>query len=190
MGQIRKHEDASLENNIRYACDGNFQAIIYDDFSGGPLEVTYLGYCWWVTTPGQKLQPLENYFEGEDIGFKFLCGADGRVGAVALAKMLGKALEEPEDDVETVLRNRVQALKRLGATLCVSSEPLVLELEVFENKKETMRQGKYSMWCHLADDFSEMVFDSDNFDSKQHAEEWAFLFFDFLKSLGIDIKIV
>ena len=177
-----------MDNLFEYKI--GLKAIVYDDFSGGPLKVTYLGDSWWVTTAGQKLQPLENYFEGMDIGFDYLCGADGKVGVLALAKMLGKALEEPEDAVETVLRNRVQALKRLGATLCVADEPLVLELEVFENKKDTMRQGKYSMWCYLADDFGEMVFDIDKFDSKQHAEEWACLYFDFLESLGIDIKIV
>ena len=119
----------SLPSGGLATCANGFQAIVYNDFSGAPLKVTNLDGRWWVTTPGERLQPLENYFEGEDIDFIYLTEAGGKVGALALAKMLGKALEEPEDEVEQVLRNRVRDLKRMGVELNVKDEPLVLELK-------------------------------------------------------------
>ena len=176
--------------NIRYAYEGNFQCIVYNDFSGAPLKVTFLDGRWWVTTPGERLQPLDDYFEGEDIGFNFLCEAYGTVGALALAKMLGKAVEEPEDEVYKVLRNRVEDLKRLGVELDVEDEPLVLELQVFSNEGKSRRQGKHSTWCHLADNFCEMLFDIDGLGSKSEAEQWAFRYFEFLQDIGIEITVI
>ena len=68
----------------------NFKAIVYDDFAAHPLKVTFLGNRWWVTTPGEPLQPLDKVFGDKTIGFCFLCEAGGRVGALALAKLLGE----------------------------------------------------------------------------------------------------
>ena len=102
--------------------------IVYDDFSGSPLSVTFLGNRWWVTTPGVKLQPLEDHFEGGGINFYYLTEAGGRVGALALARMLAKTLENPEDAVDVCLRKRVDSLKRMGVTLDVKDEQLTLEL--------------------------------------------------------------
>ena len=171
-------------------CVNNFQAIVYSSFAGTPLKTTFLDGRWWVTTPGEKLQLLENYFEGEDIGFNFLCEADGKVGALALTKMLGKALEEPEEEVDKVLRNRVSDLKRLGVELDVKDEALMLELQVVPNEGKTRRQGKYSVWCHLADNFCEMLFDIDAFETKKDAEEWSRYLFDYLEELGVKFTIV
>lgn len=60
----------------------NFQAVVYNDFSGVPLKITNLDGRWWVTTPGERLQLLKDYFGGEDIGFNYLCEANGTVGAL------------------------------------------------------------------------------------------------------------
>lgn len=190
MQRNKQHKAASPIENIRYAHVNNFQAVVYDDFAGVPLKVTFLDGRWWLTTPGERLQLLENYFEGEDIRFRFLCEADSKVGALALAKMLGKALEEPEDEVGKVLRNRVMDLKRLGAELDVKDEALVLKLQVFPNEGKTRRQGKYSVWCHLADNFCEMLFDINAFETKNDAEEWTLYLFDYLEELGVEFTIV
>ena len=72
------------------------QAVVYDDYAGFPYRVSFLGDCWWVTTPGEPLQPLSELLD-DDISFNFLCGGDGKVGVLPLAMMLGKALTEPED---------------------------------------------------------------------------------------------
>ncbi len=185
-----KSNSAMPTDIVRYAHTRDFQAVVYDEFSGSPLMVTFLGNQWWVTTPGEKLQPLEEYFEGEDIGFRFLCEANGKVGALALAKMIGKAAEEPEDDVRKVMRQRVECLKRLGVKLEVKDESLALEMKVFSNEDTHFRQGKFSMWCHATANCYELLFDIDGFGSREDAEEWAGCYLDILEELGINFNII
>lgn len=168
----------------------HFKVVVYDDFSGFPLSVTFLGNRWWVTTPGMRLEPLKDHFEGEDIHFNFLCEAGGTVGALALARMLGLALTNPEDRVDECMRNRVAALKRLGVTLDVKDEALALELVVYSNEGFRTRQGDYSVKCHLAGNYFGQLFDIDAFDSKQDAEGWAGYFFDYLEELNINFTII
>ena len=176
--------------NKKQQKEGVFRAIVYDDFLAVPYSVTFIGGRWWVTTPGEKLQTLDEFTDSDDLGFNFLCEADGKVGALALAKMLGVALENPEDKVDDVLRHRVDSLKRLGVTLDVKDEPLVLELEIISNENFSLRHGKFSALCNLHGNFFEKVFDIDAFDSKSDAEEWAGYYFDMLESLGIEFRIV
>ena len=174
------------ENNKSFEC----KAVVYDDFSGVPYMLTVLGGQWWVTTSNEKLQPLSDFTDSEDIGFCYLCEAGGTVGALALTRMLGKAAENPEDTVDTVLRLRVESLKRLGVTLDVKDEPLTLELEIIPNPEGGFRHGKYSAVCHLHGNFSEQIFDIDAFDCKENAEEWVGYYFDTLRETGIEFKII
>ena len=167
-------------------CGNESRIVVYDDFMGVPYSVAFIGNMWWMTTPGEKLQTLEDFFDGEDIGFCYLCEAGGTVGALALARMLGKTLENPEDTVDTVLRLRVESLKRLGVTLDVKDEPLTLELEIISNPEGGFRHGKYSAVCHLHGNSSEQLFDIDAFESKHDAEQWVGYYFDTLESLGIE----
>ncbi len=171
-------------------CGSVYKAVVYDNFAGCPIVVAFLGNRWWVVTPGEKVKPLDDYFDGEPISFRFLCEAGGKVGALALARMLGVALENPEDRVDEVLRQRVKSLERLGVTLDVRDEPLLLEMEAFSNDGRLSRHGTYSMMCHLHGNCFERIFDVDAFDSKADAEEWAGFYFDTLESLGIEFKIV
>lgn len=171
-------------------CVENFQCIVCDDFGGFPVKVTYLNGCWWVTTPGSTLQPLKDYVGKMELQHVFLTEAGGKVGALALTKMLGRALENPECEVYKVLRNRVSDLKRLGVELDVKDEELQLELEVINNEGKPGRQGNYSVTCHLADNVCEWVFDIDAFDSKRDAEQWSCYLFDFLEELGLHFTIV
>lgn len=166
-----------------------FSAVVYDDFSGFPLLVTFLGERWWVTTPGMVVEPLDDYLGG-DTRYIFLCEAGGTVGALALAKMLGQALEFPEDDVMEVLAHRVADLKHLGVTLDMKDEPLKLELTVLEHKKGSHRQGKFSVWCYARSNCYEQLFDIDAFDTKQEAEDWAMCYFEFLQDLGIEFTVI
>lgn len=164
------------------------QAVVYDDYAGFPYRVSFLGNRWWVTTPGEPLQPLSDLLD-DDISFNFLCGADGKVGALALAMMLGKALTEPEDEVMRVMHKRVKSLKRLGVRMDLHDEQLTLELRVFKHSKDSLRRGKYSVWCHERDCFYNMLFDIDGFDSREQAKEWPDYYFEFLGELGIDFKL-
>ena len=190
MKSKNQRQNATPINNIWCTHVNLSEAIVYDGFAGIPTRVTFLNGRWWVTTPGMKLQPLENFYDGECEDFFYLCELGGKVGALALAKMLGLALTNPEEEVDRVLRNRVQSLKRLGVVLDLKDEPLVMELEIFPNEVMLDRQGKYSMWCHLADNYSTCLFDIDAFESKKDAETWANIYFDQLESLGIEFSII
>lgn len=177
-------------NSIRQQKDWDFKAVVFDDFAGIPYSVTFIGNQWWVTTPGEKLMPLNKFMKAEGIGFCFLCENEGTAGALVLAKMLGKALTNPEDKVDEVLRQRVGSLKRLGITLDAKDEPLVLELEFFTHEERSFCQGNFSAFCHLCGNSFETIFDIDAFDSMHDAKEWVGYFFDTLENIGIEFKIV
>ena len=179
-----------LANALMKSVCVDLHCVVYDDFAGIPLSITFLGNRWWMTTSGEKLQPMEDYCDGDDISFCFLCEAGGKVGALALAKMLGKAAENPEDKVDEVLHQRVDSLKRLDVTLDVKDEPLLLELDIISNESYKHRQGKYSALCHLHGNLCERIFDIDAFDTKHDAEEWVSYYFDALEKQGIEFKIV
>ncbi len=168
----------------------NSSLVVYSEFSGLVLKVTFLGGQWWATTPGERLQPLEQYFDGEEISFRYLCEGGGKVGALALARLLGHALENPEYGISETLQQRVDALKRLGVRLDVKDEPLTVELTVFDNAGKSHRRGKYSAWCSLVGDSCTMLFDIDGFSAKNDAELWAFTYFEFLQDLGVDLIVV
>jgi hypothetical protein len=163
--------------------------VVYDSFSGIPLRVTFLGNSWWVTSPREKLQPLEKYFDCEDISFCYLCEAGGTVGALALARMLGYALENPEDDVSDVMHRRVAELNRLGVSFDLWDEPLLLELDVLPNGQNSRREGKFSVMCYAKGACNECLFNIDGFDSKADAEGRAMFYFDFLDYVGIRYTI-
>lgn len=169
---------------------GEIKVVVYDNYFGNPYTLTFLVNQWWITTPGEKLRTLDEFLDGDDIGFSYLCEAGGKVGALALAKMLGVALTNPEDEVDEVLRLRVESLKRLGVTLDVKDEPLTLELEIISNPEGGFRHGKFSAVCHLHGNFSEQLFDIDAFESKHDAEQWVGYYFDTLEKLGIEFRIV
>ena len=193
MNHIKSNQNKSATSGTAQSqtvkCGSVYKAVVYDNFAGCPIVVAFLGNRWWVVTPGEKVQPLDDYFDGEPISFCFLCEAGGKVGALALAKMLGVALENPEDRVDEVLRQRVKSLERLGVTLDVRDEPLLLEMEAFSNDGRPAR-GNYSMMCHLHGNCFERIFDVDAFESKHDAEEWVGYYFGALESLGIEFKIV
>ena len=190
MTRNKTKRSAAPEQYVRSAHVRENQAVVFDDFAGLPLQVTFLDGEWWITSPGFLLQPLKEFFDSDDVQYFYLCEPGGRVGALALAKMLGRALSHPEDTIDNVLPRRVQSLKRLGVTLDVKDETLTVELEVFSNKDYPHRQGKFSARCRLATDFCELLFDIDCFDKKADAEEWARVYFEYLESIGINIKII
>lgn len=188
----RKTATSGTTQETKVRCgEKGFQSIVYDDYSGLALKVSFLSDGrWWITTAGEMLQPLEEYARDLDIEVYYLCEAGGKVGALALAKLLGRAMEMPECEVDVVLHQRICALRRLGVTLDVVDEPLTLELRVFENPKDSLRRGKYSVWCYAVGNCHEWLFDLDGFSDKRDAEECALCYFDFLESLGMEIIII
>lgn len=168
----------------------NMQFVVYDNYSGTPILTTFLDNCWWITTPGLKLQPLEECLGGDDVSFYTLCEAGGTVGALALARMLGHVLENPEDDVCDVMHWRVAELNRLGVMFNLEDEPLLLELDVFPNGQNSRREGKFTMICYAKGACDEGLFNIDGFDCKEDAEKWARFYFVFLEHIGIRFTIL
>ena len=167
--------------------NSNNQIIAYESFSGNVYQLSFFDYQWWVTTPGEILQPASRIFGTEDIEFLFACNAGGKVDAITLAKILGKALENPYSTIDDELALRVAQLKRLGITEGWQGEQLDFEWEVFSNEKSPRRQGKFSVRCQrVGIIFS--VFDIDAFDVKSDAEHWAKTYFEFLRSQGITVN--
>lgn len=189
MATKKQNKQVAPINKNRFACEKDYQVIVYDDFSGFPMKVTFLDGRWWITSPGLILQPLEEFLDGMEAEYFLLCEVGEKVGVLALAKMLGQALENPADKVDETLRHRVEDLKRLGVMLDVKDEALAVELRVFQNREDSMRKGKFSMWCYLAGNFGEMLFDCDGFESRKDAEEWADYYFECLGELGVEYVI-
>jgi hypothetical protein len=143
-----------------------------------------------VTSPGVKLQPLEEHLGGGDVGYITLCEAGGTVGALAVAGMLGYALTNPESDVRDVMHWRVAELNRLGVTLDLQDEPLLLELDVFPNEHYSRREGKFTMTCYAQGACNVCLFNIDGFDLKVDAEGRARFYFDYLSHLGIRFTLI
>lgn len=182
---------ARINNKVEYPV--SISVIGYEDRMGIPMMTTLCGGQWWVTSPGLKVQPLYEYANDNNLSledFTYLSAPGGKVGALPLAKMLGAAMDAPEDVLGTVLRNRVKSLKRLGVVIDVKDEPLTMDLRVFSNEGLHYRCGKFSASCYLADDAFCKLFDVDAFSTKRDAEEWAFCYFEFLQDLGLDITII
>ena len=194
MTSNKQQKNATPKDIVRYAYEpGNFQAVVYDNYSGFPMLTTRHGGQWWITSPGMQVQPLydylnKSYLNREDI--IYLCEAGGTVGALAMARMLGKALTNPEAHVSEVMHWRVAELNRLGITFDLQDEPLLLELDVFPNGQNSRREGKFSVMCYAKGACNECLFNIDGFDRKEDAEEWARYYFDFLEHLGIRYTIL
>jgi hypothetical protein len=167
--------------------NSNNQIIAYESFSGNVYQLSFFGDEWWVTTPDEKLQHATGLFGMADIEFLFVCNAGGKVDAITLAKILGKALENPFSTIDDELALRVAQLKRLGITEGWQGEQLDFEWEVFSNEKSPRRQGKFSVRCQMVGIIFS-VFDIDAFDVKSDAEHWAKTYFEFLRSQGITVN--
>lgn len=165
--------------------------IVYDDYCGYPLRVTAIEGRWWVVTPGERLQRLEEYYKSKEIGFCCLCQEGEKVGAVALAQMLGRAAENPEMEVDTTLYNRVEHLRRMGVEFNLNDEPLKLQLRVLSNKPGSQLQGKSSLSCQMVNNMLCTLFVADCFDNEKDAQEWGQIYISFLRdTLKMDVEVI
>ena len=190
MKKVNLKTVATPNNIFRNAHESGNVAIVYDDFAGEPTRVTNIDGRWWVTTPNNLLQPLEEQYGGMNATYFYLCAPGEVVGALSLAKLLGKSIENPCFPVEDTLHHRIAELKRWGIMLNPKDEALTLELKVFANEPNVRRHGKYSVTCHAVGNCYEPLFDCDAFDNKEEAEEYAQLYFDFLDEIGIDYSFI
>lgn len=165
------------------------QVIIYSKYSAMPMRLTFLGGEWWITTPSVPLQKVDEYFDPDEAECVFLCKVGEKPGALAITKMLAKAVENAECAIDNVMEHRMKRLERLGVQLDVKDEKLELVEEIITHRPDSHRSGKYSLWIHAGDSFDKWLLDCEGFDSKTDAQLHAAIFLTFLESIGISYSL-
>ena len=162
----------------------NNQLIVYTEYSGLPMQVTFLDMQWWITTPGMKLEPLFNSDWGDV--YCLTTGSES-VDALGLAKMLGKTVENPVDEIDHDLRLRVKQLQELECFEAWFGQSLNFEWSVQPMEEKGKTRAGWRLRCRETY-YDEVMFDSEDFVYEKDAEHWAALYFDVLKEQGISVS--
>lgn len=189
MYRSKLQASANPEGLVRNAHESGNQVIIYDDYSALPMRLTFFGDKWWITTAGVPLQTVDEYFDDDRSDMVFLCKANEKPGALAITKMLAKAVENAECAIDNVMEHRMKCLERLGVQPDVKDEKLELVEEIITHRPDSHRSGKYSLWIHAGDSFDKWLLDCEGFDSKTDAQLHAAIFLTFLESIGISYSL-
>ena len=161
------------------------QLIVYTGYAGLPLQLTFLGGEWWVTTPGEELQPARKL----DLdGFICLTTNSGSVDALGLAKLLAKMVENPVDELVGELHRNVKSLHRLDCYEAWGGQTLSFEWCI--EKKDKPGNGfkeEYRLTCRETY-YNEEMFSMDGFEDKKDATFYAEAYFDILSEEGISVS--
>ena len=160
----------------------NNRIIAYTKFSGMPFQLTFLGGEWWVTTPGEPLEPL-SYTSWDDLHFLTTCG--GSIRAIDLAKMLGKTVENPCNEVYGELCQRMNMLHRLDCNEAWKGESLKFEWVI--EKKEKPSDGFENEYCLKCKEayYDMMMIDVDGFEDEATALDYIDSYFGIFTDEGI-----
>ena len=146
------------------------------------------GHAQWVSiTPGEESKTLDDVVVDEDLGDTrfILIGLEGETTPPEIiAKVLGKVMECPVDELGADLTFAIRQMKRIGVKW--DKEPLELEFRVFENKELSRRKGKYSFWVEDKKDIFSILTDIDEFDDLHELFLWIRTF---LLSLEVTAKL-
>lgn len=155
------------------------KAFFYDTLCGMVYRCMFagideLGHAQWVSiTPGEESKTLNDVVVDEDLGDTrfILIGLEGETAPPEIiAKMLGKVMECPIDELGTDLAFAIRNMKRMGVKW--DKEPLELMFRVFENKDYARRKGKYSFWVENKKDICSIMTDIDGFDDLNELFLW------------------
>lgn len=161
--------------------------IVYGTKSGFPMTAMFLGNEWWLMSKDQQLRPLTDG-DGSFEDYNLLCDVGDCILMKDLARMMGRALENPEDKINDVLRWRLRELLAQGVTLISKPQTLNLVLRLFSNEG-TKRQGEYSIWCEEGDRSFETLFDLDCFEDMEKAVHWAQVYVEFFRRHGVTVNV-
>jgi hypothetical protein len=109
----------------------------------------------------------------EDLGDTrfILIGLEGETAPPEIiAKMLGKVMECPIDELGTDLAFAIRHMKKMGVKW--DKEPMELMFRVFENRDLSQRKGKYSFWLENKKDICSILTDIDGFDDLNELFLW------------------
>ena len=153
-------------------------AIFYDNYCGDLIRCKFAGLDhfgraqWVIITPGYEPMTLSDYVEQEfngDRKYHFL-GMEGEtVASRDIAKVLGRAIKNPFDSIETEMKNRLDLMKEMGVKW--NSNALNLEIRVFKNEG-TQRHGLYSFWVKGLEECDLWLTDVDGFDELEELFGW------------------
>ena len=169
------------------------KAFFYDTLCGMVYRCMYAGldeygHAQWVSiTPGEDSKTLDDVVADEDLGntrFILIALEDEPAQPGVIAKMLGKVMECPIEELGSDLAFSIRHMKRLGVKW--DKDPLELEFRVFENKDFSRRKGKYSFWVEDKKDICSVMTDIDEFDDLHELFEWIRTY---LLSLEVTAKI-
>ena len=155
------------------------KAFFYDTLCGMVYRCMYAGldeygHAQWVNiTPGDESKTLTDEVIDEDLGnTKFvLMGLEGEtVQPEIIAKVLGKVMESPVAELETDLAVAIRRMRLLGVKW--ERSPLELEFRVFENKRNSLRKGKYSFWVEDKKEIFCVLTDIDNYSDLKELFFW------------------
>ena len=155
------------------------KAFFYDTLCGMVYRCMFagideLGHAQWVSiTPGEESKTLNDVVVDEDLGDTrfILIGLEGETAPPEIiAKMLGKVMECPIDELGTDLAFAIRHMKKMGVKW--DKEPMELMFRVFENMDLGQRKGKYSFWLENKKDICSILTDIDGFDDLNELFLW------------------
>ena len=169
------------------------RAFFYDTVCGMVYRCMFdgldeYGHAQWVSiTPGEESKTLDDVVADEDLGdtrFLLISLEDETASPEIIAKVLGKVMEFPIDELGADLTFAIRQMKQIGVKW--DKEPLELEFRVFENKELSRRKGKYSFWVEDKKDIFSILTDIDEFDDLHELFLWIRTF---LLSLEVTAKL-
>ena len=155
-------------------------AFFYDTLCGMVYRCMFAGvdecgHAQWVSiTPGEESKTLQDVVIDEDLGsstrFILICMEEELAQPEVIARVFGKVMECPLDEVGADLLSCIRRMKRFGIRW--NKEPLELEFKVFENDGLGKRQGKYTFWVEDKKDVWSILADVDDFNNLNEVFVW------------------
>ena len=159
-------------------------AFFYDTLCGMIYRCMFAGvdecgHAQWVSiTPGEESKTLQDVVIDEELqGYRFIliCMDDEPAQPEIIFKVLCKATVCSIANLGNEMASSIRRMKQIG--LSWTKEPLELEFNVFENKENSRRKGKYTFVVQDKKDAWNILAEFDAFDNLEELFHWIRDFF-------------
>ena len=159
-------------------------AFFYDTLCGMVYRCMFAGvdecgHAQWVSiTPGEESKTLQDVVIDEELqGYRFIliCMDDEPAQPEIIFKVLCKASVCSLANLGNELESSIRRMKQIG--LSWTKEPLELEFNVFKNKENSRRKGKYTFVVQDKKDAWNILAEFDAFDNLEELFHWIRDFF-------------
>ena len=160
------------------------RAFFYDTLCGMVYRCMFAGvdecgHAQWVSiTPGEESKTLQDVVIDEELqGYRFIliCMDDEPAQPEIIFKVLCKASVCSLANLGNELESSIRRMKQIG--LSWTKEPLELEFNVFKNKENSRRKGKYTFVVQDKKDAWNILAEFDAFDDLEELFHWIRDFF-------------